>query len=122
MMEKLRISMFLWYVITMNWARLKYFIDDLIASWTMKQRWRWAWKGRICLGFELFQKSHPGETVNAVAIRGGPQCDWELAQLKTGGQIRKSFPKMTLTVFEELGDLKEALRNGTFKNARIPSE
>jgi len=109
-------------MITLNWARLKYFIDDLIASWTLKQRWRWAWKGRVFLGFELLQKSHPGQTVNAVAIRGGPQCDWELAQLKTGGQIRRSFPTMTLTVFEELDDLKKAMKSRTFRSARKPSE
>jgi len=89
-------------------------VEDLVASWTLKQRWRWTWKGRVSAGFEMLHESHPGHTVHTVAIRGGPQCDWELSQLIPGGKLRKLYPEMRLMVFDQLDDFVQAWEGGAF--------
>jgi len=81
----------------------------------MKQRWKWAWEGRVFQGLEILQKSHQGKTINAIAIKGGPQCDWELAQLMPGGNVRKIFPGIRLVVFDQLDEFVEAMANGAWE-------
>merc|ERR1712008_150318 len=109
------------HLIHMDFAGMKFFVDDVVASWTMKQRWRWAWKGRVSAGLEMLQESHPGKTVNAVAIRGGPQCEWEVTQLMPGGEVRKQYPEFRLMVFDQLDDFVQAVEGGAFGDVQNPA-
>lgn len=120
--QRVRISKFLEHLIRMDFAGMNFFVDDVVASWTMKQRWRWAWKGRVSAGLEMLQESHPGKTVNAVAIRGGPQCEWEVTQLMPGGEVRKQYPEFRLMVFDQLDDFVQAVESGAFGDVQKPSK
>mmetsp|Transcript_61193 Transcript_61193/g.118007 ORF Transcript_61193/g.118007 Transcript_61193/m.118007 type:complete len:172 (-) Transcript_61193:1007-1522(-) len=106
---------FLVHLLMMDLTALKHFMNDMVASWTMAQRWKLVWQGRIEGKLEMLQEAHPGKVVNTVAIKGGPQCDWELKQLSDGGEIKNRFPNINLIIFEELDGFGQALKNGNLE-------
>eukprot|EP01050_Picozoa_sp_SAG11_P037746 SAG11_NODE_15046_length_590_cov_3.107943_1_plen_91_part_10 len=39
--------------------------------------WKSAWKGKTSQTYRILKRLHPNEKIIAVAIAGGPACDWE---------------------------------------------
>lgn len=87
-----------------------------MASWIMRHQmqhqWKLVWKGRISQALETMESLHPGKQLNALAIKGGPMCDWELEQLSPGGEIWKLFPGINLIIFRDATELVQALDDG----------
>jgi hypothetical protein len=44
--------------------------------------WKTAWSGKTSQTFRILQRLCPGEKIIAVAISGGPACDWERGELR----------------------------------------
>jgi len=96
-----------------RFAKIWGLLEDLIASWTLKQRWRCVWKGRVSQGPNMLKRVHPQKMVLALAIKGGRQCDWEQEQFSPGGVLHKRFPDTPLMIFKDLDDLMKALGSQT---------
>jgi len=86
-------------------------MGDLVASLTMRQRWKLVWEGSVAASLQMLHEIHPGESVCVMAIQGGVNCDWEQKQLSDGGKLKKLFPNITLVVFEDTDELEQALSN-----------
>jgi len=72
------------------------------------------------MGLERPGLSRPGNlakvsTINADAIKGGPQCLWELAQWMQGGEVRMVFLGIRLIVFNQLDKFVEAMAHGAWE-------
>jgi len=96
---------------------LKNALHDIVTSWIIPEPWKLVWKGRVSLALETLAESHPRQQLFALAIKGGPMCDWELAQLSRGGELRNRFPKMNLIIFKDANELVQALDSGTLDSA-----
>jgi hypothetical protein len=105
-----------WHLIVrmmlMGFTGLKHVMDDMVASWTMKQRWKLVWQGRVAASLEILQRMRPEEVINVIAIKGGLHCDWEVEQLSDGGELKKLFPDVKLIMFDDVYDLEQALSSG----------
>jgi len=42
-----------------RFAKMWGLLEDFIASWTLKQRWRCLWKGRVSQGLNMLKKVYP---------------------------------------------------------------
>ena len=60
--------------------------------------WRIAWKGKVCTGIELTAKHSKGDAIALVTIDGGPECQWEVNELKS--KIIPSFSHVKLELME----------------------
>mmetsp|Transcript_17509 Transcript_17509/g.34170 ORF Transcript_17509/g.34170 Transcript_17509/m.34170 type:complete len:172 (-) Transcript_17509:373-888(-) len=111
--ERIHMSQFLMHMMVhmkeMNFTALKDIMGDLVASLTMKQRWKLVWEGSVAASLQMLHDIHPGDSVCVVAIKGGVNCDWEQKQLSDGGKLKKLFPNITLVVFKDTDELEQAL-------------
>ena len=57
--------------------------DDIFNSMTLgdQESWKVGWKGKVEMMINILQQQNPGRTVTALAIAGGPACDWERGEL-----------------------------------------
>jgi len=113
--KKMRWWRFMVRFMRMGFTGLKHVMDDTVASWTMRQRWKLVWQGRVAANVEMLQKMRPDEIVNVIAIKGGRHCDWEVEQLSDGGELKELFPIIKLTIFEDGAGFEQALSRGSLK-------
>ena len=57
--------------------------DDIFNSMTLgdQESWKVGWKGKVEMMINILKKQNPGQKVTALAIAGGPACDWERGEL-----------------------------------------
>jgi hypothetical protein len=57
--------------------------DDIFNSMTLgdQESWKVGWKGKVEMLINILKKHNPGRKVTALAIAGGPACDWERGEL-----------------------------------------
>ena len=83
-----------------------------------QESWRAGWKGKVEATIILLKKYSPGKDIIALAIAGGPACDWERAELYS--KVQKLHPEVKLKQLGDLEDLEHylermAARNGSSK-------
>ena len=78
--------------------------DDIFNSMTLQDQdsWKLGWKGKVEATINLQKKYNPNQMITALAIAGGPACDWERAELRNVFQQNHSW----LTV-KQLGDYED---------------
>jgi len=83
--------------------------DDLLnKDMLMKEHgaataaWKNAWLGKTKQRLDDYQDDYPGEEVTAIAVAGGPGCDWERGQLYS--VFAKNYPNMKL---KQCGDTED---------------
>lgn len=77
--------------------------------------WRIAWKSKVCAYLVDLRKFFPTDDIVLLTIDGGPECQWELAELK--GEIKKAYPWYQLLRFGDLTAFEEYFVGG----APLPS-
>ena len=79
--------------------------DDIFNSMTLgdQESWKVGWKGKVEMLINILKKQHPGQKVTALAIAGGPACDWER------GELHNTFCKnhRGVLVLKQLGDIDD---------------
>ena len=57
--------------------------DDIFNSMTLgdQESWKVGWKGKVEMLINILKMHNPGRKVTALAIAGGPACDWERGEL-----------------------------------------
>ena len=67
-----------------------------------QESWKVGWKGKVEMLINILKKQNRGEKITALAIAGGPVCDWERAEL------RNTFcQNHTELVLKQLGDMED---------------
>ena len=78
--------------------------DDIFNSMTLgdQESWKVGWKGKVEMMINILKKQNPGQKVTALAIAGGPACDWER------GELHNTFCSNTFCelVLKQLGDME----------------
>ena len=64
--------------------------------------WQIGWLGKVTQCFNMLKKYNPGQAVTAIAIAGGPACDWERGVLYN--EFEKKFDNFKL---KQCGDYEE---------------
>ena len=78
--------------------------DDIFNSMTLgdQESWKVGWKGKVEMLINLLKKHNPGKEVTALAIAGGPACDWER------GELRNTFCTSHAELkLKQLGDMED---------------
>ena len=78
--------------------------DDIFNSMTLgdQESWKVGWKGKVEMMINILKKQNPGQKVIALAIAGGPACDWER------GELHNTFCKNHRElVLKQLGDMED---------------
>jgi len=89
-------------------------LNDFVASWTIQERWKMVWFGRVRQGLETLIKIKGQNKVVVIAIKGGRQCDWEQEQLSPGGELHTLFPDTPLIIFKDLDELVNFVEKRTY--------
>jgi hypothetical protein len=78
--------------------------DDIFNSMTLgdQESWKVGWKGKVEMLINILKKHNKGQKVIALAIAGGPACDWERAELHN--TFCKNHPELVL---KQLGDMED---------------
>ena len=66
------------------------------------EAWKTAWKGKTSQAYRMLKRLHPTEKIIAVAIAGGPACDWERGELRNN--FCQQYPDMVL---KQIGDAED---------------
>ena len=78
--------------------------DDIFNSMTLgdQESWKVGWKGKVEMMINILKKQNPGQKVTALAIAGGPACDWER------GELHNTFcSNHRELVLKQLGDMED---------------
>jgi len=78
--------------------------DDIFNSMTLgdQESWKVGWKGKVEMLINILKKHNPGRKVTALAIAGGPACDWER------GELHNTFcSNHRELVLKQLGDMED---------------
>jgi hypothetical protein len=78
--------------------------DDIFNSMTLgdQESWKVGWKGKVEMCINLLKRHNPGQQVTALAIAGGPACDWER------GELHNTFCRSHRElVLKQLGDIED---------------
>ena len=80
--------------------------DDIFNSMTLddQESWKVGWKGKIEATINVLKTQNPGKEITALAIAGGPACDWERAELRN--TFCKNHPELKLKQLGDFEDLK----------------
>jgi len=78
--------------------------EDIFNNMTLndQESWRVGWKGKVEMCINLLKRHNPGQQVTALAIAGGPACDWERGELRN--VFCRSHPELVL---KQLGDIED---------------
>ena len=78
--------------------------DDIFNSMTLgdQESWKVGWKGKVEMLINILKKQNHGQKVIALAIAGGPACDWERGELHN--TFCKSHKELVL---KQLGDMED---------------
>lgn len=69
------------------------------------ESWQVGWKGKVEMCFNMLRQLHPDkEYVWAIAVAGGPACDWERGELRN--RFCKVHTDMKLKICGDLDDLE----------------
>ena len=68
------------------------------------ETWKAAWKGKTSQAYRMLKRANPNEKIIAVAIAGGPACDWERRELRNN--FCQQYPDMVL---KQIGDYDDFL-------------
>jgi len=68
--------------------------------------WREAWKGKVCEGVKQVKRFRPASEIVLLTIDGGPECQWELEELKT-----KIIPQFTNIRLRQHTDFESFVRS-----------
>jgi hypothetical protein len=66
------------------------------------EAWKTAWKGKTHQAIKMLERTFPGQRITALAIAGGPACDWERKELRD--TFCTQYPALVL---KQLGDLDD---------------
>eukprot|EP01043_Picozoa_sp_COSAG02_P089173 COSAG02_NODE_26178_length_639_cov_0.716667_1_plen_134_part_01 len=69
-----------------------------LANETLKA----AWKGKTSQAYRMLKRFHPHAKIIAIAIAGGPACDWERSELRNN--FCQQYPDMVL---KQIGDYED---------------
>ena len=67
-----------------------------------QESWKVGWKGKIEATINVLKTQNPGKEIVALAIAGGPACDWERAELRN--TFCKNHGELKL---KQLGDFED---------------
>merc|ERR1712190_495628 len=88
------------------------FVQDPIRA----ERWKTGMKGKLFATADILTTQNPGKEIVALAIAGGPACDWERSQLTpvsvNPDSLRKRFPHLRLVVCGSVAQLQAFLQRG----------
>ena len=78
--------------------------DDIFNSMTLQEQesWKVGWKGKVEMLINILKKHNRGKKITALAIAGGPACDWERAELRN--TFCKNHAELVL---KQLGDVED---------------
>jgi len=99
-------------------ARDDYFNKDFVfnAGGTKAERWKEGMLGKMYQCALMMSEQHPSKEVIAVAIIGGPACDWERHQLEdtsiNAKSIRVRLPQLRLFVCKNVAAMRSFLDRG----------
>eukprot|EP01051_Picozoa_sp_SAG22_P010940 SAG22_NODE_1016_length_6022_cov_13.332095_4_plen_439_part_00 len=77
----------------------------------VNEAWKTAWKGKTSQTYRMLKRIHRNEKIVAVAIKGGPACDWEREELLTN--FCPKYPDMELKLMDTFEEF-EAWVNETY--------
>ena len=72
-----------------------------------QESWKVGWKGKIEATINILKTQNPGKEIVALAIAGGPACDWERAELRI--TFCKNHPELRLKQLGDVDDLRRWL-------------
>jgi len=56
---------------------------------------------------------NPDCRIILIAVKGGPHCEWEQAQLSAGSRLREAFGNLALKVCDDLEEVANYLQRGS---------
>lgn len=77
------------------------------------ESWKIGWKGKVEMCFMMIKQMKPGSQIIAIAVAGGPACDWERQQIFT--RFCKVHEELQLKQVGDIEDLEAWLLRSGYK-------
>mmetsp|Transcript_50735 Transcript_50735/g.93156 ORF Transcript_50735/g.93156 Transcript_50735/m.93156 type:complete len:303 (-) Transcript_50735:287-1195(-) len=89
------------------------FNKDVLAGAEQTESWKAGWKGKVEMCFNMMKQMSPGKQIIAIAVAGGPACDWERQQIFT--RFCKVHEDLLLKQVGDIEDLEAWLQRTGYK-------